>query len=126
MVVVLPKRRPGRPATGRDPLLNFRLPPETLQRLADFACEHKISKSDALRWLLDEGWTRLAAVKAREARRQKKAEAVQREIVKAVLAEETEPPPTPLRPYRTGRQGKRLSPEEIKAAADRAEKMSRY
>jgi hypothetical protein len=74
---------------------------------------------------LDEGWTRLAAVRAREARKQKKAETRQQSIVERVLAEEASPPPPILSRYHSGRAGKRrLSPEEIKAAADRAEKKS--
>jgi hypothetical protein len=53
---VIPKKR-GRPATGRDPLIAFRLPPETIAALTAWAARQpdKPSRSEALRRLIDLG-----------------------------------------------------------------------
>jgi hypothetical protein len=53
---VIPKKR-GRPATGRDPLIAFRLPPETIAALTAWAARQldNPSRSEALRRLIDLG-----------------------------------------------------------------------
>jgi len=45
----------GRPATGVDPLVGVRLPPEMLTQLDQFARRAKISRSEALRRLIQSG-----------------------------------------------------------------------
>jgi hypothetical protein len=49
------QKRRGRPATGQDPLVGFRLPPETLRRLDQLAERKGISRSDAIRRLIQAG-----------------------------------------------------------------------
>jgi hypothetical protein len=53
-ITVKPKRR-GRPATGRDPLIGVRLPPELIAALDDRAAVLGISRSEALRRLMELG-----------------------------------------------------------------------
>jgi hypothetical protein len=48
------KKRGGRPATGKDPLLAARFPRELIARLNNYAKEHGISRSKALRALVTE------------------------------------------------------------------------
>jgi hypothetical protein len=59
---VLPKRR-GRPPTGRDPLLNFRSPPELTARVDAwaFAQPDQPSRSEALRKLVESALSKFAA-----------------------------------------------------------------
>lgn len=54
---VKPKRKPGRPATGRDPLFGFRIPVETMAEIEAWAAQQpdKPSRSEAVRRLLDAG-----------------------------------------------------------------------
>ena len=52
--VVLPKKR-GRPATGRDPLLNFRSPERLTAEIDDWAEHHDLTRSDAIRKLIEDG-----------------------------------------------------------------------
>jgi len=58
---VVPKRR-GRPATGRDPLVGFRAPPDLLAKLEAYATREGIPRSEALRRLVEAGLRRSAAV----------------------------------------------------------------
>ncbi len=54
-ITVKPKR--GRPATGRDPLMAFRAPPE-LRKAIEAWCKRqpeKPSRSEAIRQLIEEG-----------------------------------------------------------------------
>ena len=50
---VLPKRKGGRPATGRDPHLMVRAPAEMLARIDARATQRGVSRSDAVRELLE-------------------------------------------------------------------------
>jgi predicted DNA-binding protein len=49
------KRRPGRPATGRDPALSARVPKEVLARLDQWAAATGRTRSEAVAALLDLG-----------------------------------------------------------------------
>jgi hypothetical protein len=53
-IPVLQKKR-GRPATGQDPLLNFRAPPELITRVDKWAAKQKDapSRSEAIRRLIE-------------------------------------------------------------------------
>jgi Arc/MetJ-type ribon-helix-helix transcriptional regulator len=52
---VTPKRPPGRPATGRDPVLTVRLPPSTRLAIESWAKQQKDkpSRSEAIRRLIE-------------------------------------------------------------------------
>jgi len=57
-ITVLPKKRgPGRPATGKDPILNFRSPPELTERIESWAAKQSppLSNSEAIRALIERG-----------------------------------------------------------------------
>ncbi len=53
-----PKRKPGRPATGRDPLTALRLPPPLLATIDAWADKRGASRSDAMRQLIEAGLKR--------------------------------------------------------------------
>jgi hypothetical protein len=53
-----PKRKRGRPATGKDPLLNFRSPPELTAKIDDLRASQpdiQPSRSEAIRQLVERG-----------------------------------------------------------------------
>jgi len=55
-ITVIPKKRGrGRPATGRDPLVALRLPPEMIKAIDDWAARNGESRSQAMRALLERG-----------------------------------------------------------------------
>jgi hypothetical protein len=49
------RRKPGRPATGRDPLTALRLPPAMLGTIDTWAAKHGTSRSGAMRRLIELG-----------------------------------------------------------------------
>jgi hypothetical protein len=49
-----PKRGPGRPATGLDPAISARLPHATMTALLQWAKDQDISKSEAIRRLVEQ------------------------------------------------------------------------
>lgn len=53
-IPVVPKKR-GRPATGRDPLLTGRVPAEMIAAVEEWAERHKVSRSEAVRRLIQLG-----------------------------------------------------------------------
>jgi Ribbon-helix-helix protein, copG family len=54
-IKVHPKKRRGRPATGKDPLVSARLPPALVKSVEVFAKTESITRSDAIRRLLERG-----------------------------------------------------------------------
>ena len=52
-VKVIPKKR-GRPATGKDPIVPVRMPPAVTEAIEAWADEHGVSRSEAMRRLLEE------------------------------------------------------------------------
>jgi hypothetical protein len=56
------KRGPGRPATGRDPMIGGRVPQETIVRVDDWAKANGLTRSSALAPLLDAGLKQLPKV----------------------------------------------------------------
>ncbi|WP_349371278.1 ribbon-helix-helix protein, CopG family [Salinarimonas sp.] len=55
-----PKRRRGRPATGRDPLVSLRLPREALEAVEGIAKDEGVARSEVIRravldWLARRG-----------------------------------------------------------------------
>jgi Arc/MetJ-type ribon-helix-helix transcriptional regulator len=49
---VKPKRR-GRPATGKDPLVGARLPPNMIREIDQWASRNSVSRSEAIRRLVE-------------------------------------------------------------------------
>jgi hypothetical protein len=49
------KRGRGRPATGRDPAVTARIPPETLERVAKWSEANDCSRSEAIVQLIERG-----------------------------------------------------------------------
>ena len=116
MKAVRPKRRPGRPATGRDPLVALRLPAEVIARLDQMARDRGFSRSQFFRILLEKGEEALRRKQIRVAKAQERNAA----IVAAVIAQPPEPEPEPVNIASSRYGRRRMTPEEIKAAADRA------
>jgi predicted DNA-binding protein len=50
----IPKKR-GRPATGKDPMLTFRSPPDLTERIEGYADKIKQPRSEAIRRLVEKG-----------------------------------------------------------------------
>jgi hypothetical protein len=53
-ITVTPKKR-GRPATGRDPFLTARVPQDVIDAIEAWAAASEISRSEAVRRLLELG-----------------------------------------------------------------------
>ncbi|WP_377827416.1 ribbon-helix-helix protein, CopG family [Bradyrhizobium lupini] len=54
-IKVRPNQRRGRPATGKDPLVSARLPKNLITAIEALAENQKISRSDAVRRLIESG-----------------------------------------------------------------------
>ena len=54
-IKVHPKKRRGRPATGKDPLLSARLPAKLIETIELIAASETLSKSEAVRQLIERG-----------------------------------------------------------------------
>jgi hypothetical protein len=54
-IKVQPKKRRGRPATGKDPLLTVRAPDAIIQAIEDWAAKNEITRSEAVRRLVELG-----------------------------------------------------------------------
>ena len=52
---VPPKKRRGRPATGKDPLLSARLPAKLIETIELIAASETLTKSEAVRKLIERG-----------------------------------------------------------------------
>jgi hypothetical protein len=52
------RRGAGRPATGNDPVVSHRMPRELIEHVEAWADAHKISRSDAIRRLIESGLSR--------------------------------------------------------------------
>jgi metal-responsive CopG/Arc/MetJ family transcriptional regulator len=62
---VLPKRL-GRPATGRDPVTAIRLAPELVKEIDAWALSHGVSRSEAIRSLVENALAAQSALRAWE------------------------------------------------------------
>lgn len=58
-IEVIPKKR-GRPATGKDPLLTIRAPAELIASIEAWAEREGLSRSDAVRQLIEAGLAKLS------------------------------------------------------------------
>jgi hypothetical protein len=54
-IKVAPKKRRGRPATGKDPHIAARMPPELIAEVQAWAVTNDTSRSDAFRRLVELG-----------------------------------------------------------------------
>lgn len=54
-IKVVPKRKPGRPATGKDPHMAARMPAELIASVEAWATKNKITRSEAFRQLVEIG-----------------------------------------------------------------------
>jgi Ribbon-helix-helix protein, copG family len=54
-IKVQPKKRRGRPATGKDPLLTVRAPRTIIEAIENWAEKNEISRSEAVRRLVELG-----------------------------------------------------------------------
>jgi hypothetical protein len=52
---VIPKKKRGRPATGKDPLVAFRMPPALIAKIQAWATAKEIGRSEAFRRLVERG-----------------------------------------------------------------------
>lgn len=68
------KKKPGRPATGHDPLLSFRLPADMIAAIDAWAAAQpdRPTRSEALRRFIEAGMKALSAPALRTALRQKR------------------------------------------------------
>lgn len=54
-IEVKPKKKRGRPATGKDPLLGVRVPPDLIDRIDEWAASNgAASRSEAVRKLVEQ------------------------------------------------------------------------
>jgi len=120
------KRKPGRPATGHTPIIALRLAADEIQLVDELAADLKVDRSKAVRMLLRDGFAAYNRRKKREETTRRKVaaavEATNAAIVENVLEEQAwrERVIAPRQ-----QAGRRLTHEQIKAAADRAEQRSR-
>jgi len=54
-IKVTPKKARGRPATGKDPHVTARMPPEMIKQVEAWAAANETGRSDAIRRLVELG-----------------------------------------------------------------------
>jgi hypothetical protein len=54
-IKVMPKKRRGRPATGKDPQVVLRMPAKLIETVESIAASESVTKSEAIRQLLERG-----------------------------------------------------------------------
>jgi hypothetical protein len=54
-IKVHPKKRRGRPATGKDPLVSARLPAAVIDQIEVWSAANEVSRSEAIRRLVELG-----------------------------------------------------------------------
>jgi Arc/MetJ-type ribon-helix-helix transcriptional regulator len=75
-IKVHPKKRRGRPATGKDPLVSARLPQSLVDQVEQWSAAHAGSRSEAIRRLVELGLTVKARPKQPSRARADKAKAM--------------------------------------------------
>jgi len=53
-IKVIPKKKRGRPATGKDPLLTSRVPQSTIDAVEEWGIKRNMNRSEAIRELLQQ------------------------------------------------------------------------
>jgi hypothetical protein len=123
------KRKRGRPATGHTPVVALRLAADEIRLVDELAAELRVDRSKALRELLRHGLAAYNRKKKRVegARRKVEAAAVAANaaIVDDVLDEQAWRERLAVAAPKQQAGPRRLTPDEIRAAADRAEQRSR-
>jgi hypothetical protein len=109
------KRGRGRPATGQTPIIAVRLSADEIRRVDELAAEWGVDRSKALRELLGHGLSACTRKKKQDAAAERRA------VPAKVLAHSGEPEPTIASSRRPGYR-RPPTAEEVKAAADRAER----
>jgi metal-responsive CopG/Arc/MetJ family transcriptional regulator len=61
MAKSIAKKRPGRPATGRDPVVTTRLPEELIKSLDAWAEKEGMTRGEAMRWIIDQFFKKRSA-----------------------------------------------------------------
>jgi Arc/MetJ-type ribon-helix-helix transcriptional regulator len=56
-IKVHPKKRRGRPATGKDPLVSARLPQQVIDKIEEWSASAEVTRSEAIRRLVELGLT---------------------------------------------------------------------
>lgn len=79
-IKVQPKRR-GRPATGKDPLLTVRAPKATIKAIEDWATKNEVTRSEAVRRLVELGLT----VKTKAAARADRAKELATKAIEKII-----------------------------------------
>jgi Arc/MetJ-type ribon-helix-helix transcriptional regulator len=54
-IKVHPKKRRGRPATGKDPLISARVPQSLIDEIEEWSKRHGATRSEAIRRLIEAG-----------------------------------------------------------------------
>jgi len=52
---VIPERKMGRPATGRDPVFALRAPKKLIESVDKWCDGSRMSRSGAIRWMIERG-----------------------------------------------------------------------
>jgi hypothetical protein len=80
-----PKKKRGRPATGRDPHVTSRMPRRLIERVEAWAAAHAIGRSEAIRRLVEQGLTvEMKAMPAQRSRAARAAELATKAIEKMI------------------------------------------
>jgi hypothetical protein len=98
-----PKKKRGRPATGRDPHVTSRMPLRLIERVEAWAAAHAIGRSEAIRRLVEQGLT--VEMKAKPAQRSRAARAA--ELATTAIEKMIDPAAAP--PEERARRGRRLT-----------------
>jgi hypothetical protein len=62
-IKVIPKKGRGRPATGKDPHVTARMPPELIQKVETWAAANEAGRSEAIRRLVEIGLSKSPEIK---------------------------------------------------------------
>jgi hypothetical protein len=108
-IKVQPKKRRGRPATGKDPLLTVRAPKATIRAIEDWATKNAVTRSEAVRRLVELGLT--VKMKARPTGRL--SAAVVADLAAEAIDSLGPQVKVPARPV--GKPGRRLRAQELAA-----------
>jgi Arc/MetJ-type ribon-helix-helix transcriptional regulator len=96
-IKVHPKKRRGRPATGKDPLVSARLPQTLIDQVEDWAATNEASRSEAIRRLVELGLTVKTEErpKSEDTKQRQKTKQRARELAGAVVDEMTDTTASP-------------------------------
>jgi Arc/MetJ-type ribon-helix-helix transcriptional regulator len=90
-IKVHPKKRRGRPATGKDPLVSARLPQTLIDQVEHWAATNEASRSEAIRGLLELGLTAKAGISVLKKRAQSLPDPVKAAADRAVARSKRKP-----------------------------------